>query len=183
MIKQTYVSALKKEAFKDTDVKVFVNNRTFLAPSKDLKVQFGVQVNDDGTKKERGSFPDYGLLYLKELLGDHEKLERLRYYKIKSKLCNVWFICYCKNYKNCHRRIIIELLDAMRDGHICEICANYGKRCKTGCTRNDEGYISTCLGFEEVDFKLANDYVLRRGNFFIKNPFQIIERLRAEAKT
>lgn len=79
-----------------------------LAPSKEL---FGWYLNN---KNDENWFKEYKRRYKIEIQSNEIALEKMRY--IKSLLDsgkNVALLCYCRDYKKCHRSILGEAFEAI----------------------------------------------------------------------
>jgi len=109
MIKETYVGNVKNLPI-DCH-REYVNNQTILAPSIELKRKAGVMKNEDGTKNPRWDFETYAKEFEQEIRMNERAMKRLHWLKEVGKHTDVYLICYCKNFEECHRKILLKILN------------------------------------------------------------------------
>ena len=89
----------------------YVNNRNILAPSRELKIEAGVEKKKDGTKNPKMLFDEYSIKYIEEINNNPKALKRLKELSIILRFTDIFLICYEVNPLECHRSIIKKILD------------------------------------------------------------------------
>lgn len=116
MLKGTYVANLKD--IPANAIRVYVNNANLLAPSKQLKILAGVMKDPLTGEKHTPKMPfdEYSQLYQQEVRASPIAMEKLRAIKKLAQTKDVYLVCYCKNSAQCHRSILMKMIEM----EICE---------------------------------------------------------------